>query len=154
MWGKFYNSGQSRSAIEGILVHHDMVNKFTNLLSEKVFETFVMDDPIKDSTNYGVVADRNQIINYDEIVQDAVSQGGIVTIGGHENSDDNDMGRFYEPTIIANCNPGMRIQMNQTFGPLVGIQAVDSPGEAARIINSQRYSLESYLFSTDPGTID
>ena len=44
--------------------------------------------------------------------------------------------------------------MKQTFGPVVGIQPVDSPGEAAKIINSQRYSLESYLFSTDPMTID
>ena len=44
--------------------------------------------------------------------------------------------------------------MNQTFGPVVGIQAVDSPGEAAKIINSQRYNLESYLFSEDPFTIE
>jgi acyl-CoA reductase-like NAD-dependent aldehyde dehydrogenase len=34
LWGAFYNSGQSRASIEGILVHKDMKNKFTNMLSE------------------------------------------------------------------------------------------------------------------------
>jgi len=63
------------------------------------------------------------------------------------------MGRFYEPTVIANVHQGMKCQMSQTFGPLVGIQAVDSPGEAARIINSHRYGLESYVFSVNEQTI-
>lgn len=136
MWGKFYNSGQSRSSIEGILVHHTMVNRFTNMLSEKVNETLFLDDPMLDETNYGVINDPTQILNYNEIVNDAVSQGGVVTIGGYENTDEQGLGRFYEPTIIAKCHSGMRLQMNQTFGPVVGIQAVDSPGEAAKIINS------------------
>jgi len=109
MWGKFYNSGQSRSSIEGILVHHTMVNRFTNMLSEKVNETLFLDDPMKDETNYGVINDPTQILNYNEIVNDAVSQGGVVTIGGYENTDEQGLGRFYEPTIIAKCHSGMRL---------------------------------------------
>ena len=76
---------------------------------------------MKDETNYGVVNDEEMILNFDDIVADAVSQGGAVTIGGYENSDDIGSGRFYEPTIIANCHSGMKLQMKQTFGPLLGI---------------------------------
>jgi succinate-semialdehyde dehydrogenase/glutarate-semialdehyde dehydrogenase len=63
------------------------------------------------------------------------------------------LGRFFEPTIIANVDMGMRIMMEQTFGPIVGISAVDSPGEAAKVMNSQKFGLESYIFSSDNTTI-
>ena len=55
MWGTFYNTGQSRSRIESILVHKDLVNKVTNQLSEMVLNTFKLDDPNKDSTNFGCI---------------------------------------------------------------------------------------------------
>lgn len=55
MWATFYNTGQSRSRIESILVHKDLVNKFTNMLSDKVFNTFKLDDPMKDTTNFGCI---------------------------------------------------------------------------------------------------
>lgn len=59
-----------------------------------------------------------------------------MTIGGYQNQDENNMGRFFEPTVVINTNSGMRLNYEQTFGPIVGIQQVDSPGEATRIINS------------------
>jgi acyl-CoA reductase-like NAD-dependent aldehyde dehydrogenase len=44
-----------------------------------------------------------------------------VTIGGYQAQDDHGMGRFYEPTVIANVHQGMRLMVNQTFGPIIGI---------------------------------
>jgi acyl-CoA reductase-like NAD-dependent aldehyde dehydrogenase len=48
----------------------------------------------------------------------------MVTCGGFSNTDENGMGRFYEPTVLANVHEGMRAQMDQTFGPIVGLQSV------------------------------
>ena len=59
----------------------------------------------------------------------------MVTCGGFSNTDEDGMGRFYEPTVIVNVNEGMRIQMHQTFGPIVGIQSVDNTDEVVSIIN-------------------
>jgi len=36
--------------------------------------------------------------------------GGSLIIGGNANTDENGLGRFFEPTIIANANNGMRAQ--------------------------------------------
>ena len=55
MWGVFYNSGQSRSSIESILVHQDLKNKFTNMLSEKVQSTFKLENPMNENSNYGPI---------------------------------------------------------------------------------------------------
>lgn len=154
MWGIFYNSGQSKSSVEGILVDEGIANKFINMLTERTNEVLKLADPRLDSTNFGCVRDAGYIQFYEDIVDDAQSQGGLVTLGGFANSDANNMGRFYEPTIIANTHAGMRCKMEQTFGPIVGIQRVDSPGEAAKIINTQRYGLESYVFTNENDTIE
>lgn len=45
------------------------------------------------------------------------------------------------------------MMMEQSFGPLVGIQTVDSPGEASKIINSQKYALESFIFTNNNDSI-
>ena len=41
-------------------------------------------------------------------MDDAQNQGGTVTVGGFKNTDENGMGRFYEPTVIANVHSGMK----------------------------------------------
>lgn len=82
MWGTFYNSGQSRSGIEAITVHQSLANKFTNLLSKKVHDTFFLDDPSHEHANYGPVFDFDNLLRLEEIVKDATNKGGIVTIGG------------------------------------------------------------------------
>lgn len=38
--------------------------------------------------------------------------GAICTIGGFSNSDDAGFGRFYEPTVFAKVDSGMRISMS------------------------------------------
>ena len=43
---------------------------------------------------------------------------------------------------------------DQCFGPIVGIQTVDSPGEASKIMNSNMYGQEAYIFTNDKTTID
>ena len=75
-------------------------------------------------------------MEFEEVVADAQGKGGIVTTGGFKNTCPDGLGRFFEPTIIADANMGMRLMMDQTFGPIIGIHAVDSPGEAAKIMNS------------------
>lgn len=76
MWGVFYNSGQSRTSIEGILVHKSHGNQFTNMLTEKVGETLVLQDPMKPECNFGCVNYIESIQFLDEQIQDAISQGG------------------------------------------------------------------------------
>jgi acyl-CoA reductase-like NAD-dependent aldehyde dehydrogenase len=64
-----------------------------------------------DTSNYGCINFPEAITFFDEFVRDAVANGGTVTIGGFKNTDSEGMGRFYEPTVIANVNPGMKISM-------------------------------------------
>lgn len=43
-----------------------------------------------------------------ELCDDAISMGASILVGGTPNSDSKGLGRFFEPTVIANSNNGMR----------------------------------------------
>jgi len=73
LWGAFYNSGQSRFSVASILVHESLAAKFTNLLSEAVYNTLVLGNPRKDSTNYGCTNLAESIPLFNEVVADAQS---------------------------------------------------------------------------------
>ena len=81
---------------------------------------------MKDEINIGPIAVAEQIEHLQDLVNDSVSMGGTLVIGGNPNTDDKGIGRFYEPTIIANSNNGMRLMSDQFFGPLVAIQEVEN----------------------------
>lgn len=70
------------------MVHESLVNQFTNHLSDQVFNTLVLKNPMDDSSNYGCITSINELERLDGIVQDAQKQGGIVTVGGFKNTDD------------------------------------------------------------------
>lgn len=100
-----------------------------------MYEVFKLEDPRLDSANLGCIPWAEAVMILEETVKDAQSQGGMCTIGGYRNTDETGNGRFFEPTIIANANCGMKLQMRQNFGPIVGVQSVDSTSEVSSIIN-------------------
>jgi acyl-CoA reductase-like NAD-dependent aldehyde dehydrogenase len=134
--GSYYNTGQSRNTIQRIYVHKDIGGDFINHFSKKVFEELKIGDPMKEDTNIGPMAVLDHIENLQELCQDSINMGGLVCVGGNANSDENGLGRFFEPTIIANANNGMRVQYEQFFGPIVTFQEVENEKQALELINS------------------
>jgi len=55
------------------------------MLSDLADQTLKLANPREESTNYGCVRDQDYMSFYDDVVADAQSQGGIVTIGGFQN---------------------------------------------------------------------
>lgn len=96
-------------------VYQDFVNKYT----KKAFEELKLGDPMDPTTNIGPIATIEGPEYLKEIVDDAISMEGSLLLGGNYNMDDKGLGRFFEPTIIANANNGMRVMSDQIFGPIV-----------------------------------
>lgn len=72
-----------------------------------------------ETTNIGPIATIEGAEFLKEIVNDAVQMQGSLLLGGNYNLDEKGLGRFFEPTIIANANNGMRVMSDQIFGPMV-----------------------------------
>jgi acyl-CoA reductase-like NAD-dependent aldehyde dehydrogenase len=58
-------------------------------------------------------------------------------------------GWFYRPTVLAGVKPGMRVEQEEIFGPVLSVIKVDSLDEAIRVNNDVRYGLSSSLYTRD-----
>jgi acyl-CoA reductase-like NAD-dependent aldehyde dehydrogenase len=89
------------------------------MFTKKAFESLKLGDPMDPSTNIGPIAMPEGPEILVDYCNDAVSMGGSLLLGGNMNTDDKGLGRFFEPTIIANSNNGMKAVQEQIFGPIV-----------------------------------
>jgi acyl-CoA reductase-like NAD-dependent aldehyde dehydrogenase len=80
-------------------------------------------------------------------VKEALSSGAkLVEGGGRENS-------VLEPTILSATRPGMKVQDEEIFGPVVVIEPYDDFEDALAMVNHSKYGLQAGLFTRDAGRI-
>ena len=78
-------------------------------------------------------------------VMDATEKGAEVILGGKKS----DLkGYFIQPTIVTNVNHSMKIMKEESFGPVIGIQKVNSDEEAIELMNDTEYGLTAAVFSS------
>lgn len=105
-------------------------------------------DPVEKDTVLGPVitgVHRDRIEGY---VASGRDEGGTVVVGG-ERPDVDGKGFFVEPTLIADCKPGMRVVQEEIFGPVIVVVPFDDEDEVVGIANSTDFGLYDYVFSTD-----
>lgn len=82
-------------------------------------------------------------------MKDAVAKGARQLTGKIGiTTDSHGKGRFYAPTLLADCNGSMEIMREESFGPIVGVEKVKSDEEAITKINDSNYGLTSAVFTS------
>ena len=143
--GVFYNNGQSCCSVERIYVHEGVYEEFlTHFLA--MTKALVVGDPQNEQTTIGAIT-RPQHLNFlNALVEDALKQGAKLEQGGKVIAGD---GCFFEPTVFTNVDHSMRLMKEETFGPVIGIQAVKGDEEAIGLMNDTTYGLTSSVFSAN-----
>lgn len=86
-----------------------------------------------------------------EHVDDAVKQGGKVLAGGKALPS---LGaNFFEPTVIADAHPQMKIFKEETFGPVAALFKFKSEKEVVGLANDTTMGLAGYFFSSNVNRI-
>ena len=62
-------------------------------------------------------------------------------------------GRFFEPTILANCNAGMKIAHEETFAPVAPLFRFETEEEVIRLANDADVGLAGYFYARDLGRV-
>ena len=106
-----------------------------------------MGDALDDKTDIGPLAAQRQQILLKEQVQDAIDKGATIVSGGKE--PENLQGAYYEPTIITDVTPDMRVWNEEVFGPVLPIVKFKTYEDAIEKANDTEYGLGATIFTED-----
>src|SRR5690606_2513425 len=107
---KFRNTGQTCVCANRIFVQDGVYDAFSKKLGEKVAEMKV-GNGLEDGVVQGPLIDTKAVEKVEEHIADALAKGAKVVTGGkrHEKG-----GQFFQPTVLANVTPAMRITREET----------------------------------------
>ena len=148
--GRFINCGQSCIASKRFFVVKDISQGFIEKFVQKT-EKLRIGDPLSEETDIGPLVSSDGLENINEIVSDAIDRGAELLTGGG-NGDGikiNDHGYFYKPTVLKNITPDMRIDKEETFGPVAPITIVENENEAIKYANDSQFGLGASIWTTD-----
>lgn len=98
------------------------------------------------STTQGPLVNKAAVDKVRQHVEDAVSKGGKIEIGGKDVEGD---GFFAAPTVISGATPDMIVANDETFGPLAPVFEFEDEAEALKLANDTEFGLAGYFFSRD-----
>jgi len=144
--GAFYNNGQSCCAVERIYVHQRISAEFVQALVAEV-QGFVLGDPLDEATYIGALTrGEAQVTLLQTQIADALAQGARLECGGHRLDGP---GSFFAPTVLSQVNHSMRLMSEESFGPIIGVQAVADDAEAVALMNDTEYGLTAAVYTPD-----
>jgi acyl-CoA reductase-like NAD-dependent aldehyde dehydrogenase len=143
--GAMYNTGQSCCSVERIYVHEKIHDAFVAAFVETV-KGFKTGDPMREDTYIGAITRAAQLDVLDAQIADAKAKGATLHVGGQRLPGP---GNWYAPTVFGNVNHAMELMKEESFGPVIGIQKVDSDDEAVRLMNDTRYGLTAGVYTPD-----
>jgi acyl-CoA reductase-like NAD-dependent aldehyde dehydrogenase len=147
--GAYYNAGQSCCGVERIYVHASLYDKFVEGALAEV-RKYRLGDPFEATTSMGPMAQPEAPQKLEAQTEEARAKGGRVLTGGKAIRDMGGRGRFFDPCLIADANHSMNgLMVEESFGPIVGVQKVADDDEAIRLMNDSPYGLTAAIWTRD-----
>jgi acyl-CoA reductase-like NAD-dependent aldehyde dehydrogenase len=144
--GAMYNTGQSCCSVERIYVQRAIFDDFVAAFVKEV-QGFKVGDPTDESSYIGPLTRAAQVKTLQMQVADAQAKGAKVLTGGH--ALELPGGHWFAPTVLVNVNHDMAVMREESFGPIIGIQAVADDAEAVRLMNDTDYGLTAGVYTRD-----
>jgi succinate-semialdehyde dehydrogenase/glutarate-semialdehyde dehydrogenase len=141
------NNGQSCIAAKRFIVHEAVYEEFERLFVAEMAAKKV-GDPMDEATDIGPLANAQQLEEVEELVADAVAKGARVLCGGAAAGGP---GYYYPPTVLAGITEGMRVHLEEVFGPVATIYSVPSIDAAIDLANVTVFGLGANAWTQDEG---
>jgi acyl-CoA reductase-like NAD-dependent aldehyde dehydrogenase len=148
-FGSFRNSGQICSSTERILVDRRLHDDFVAGLVEEAGKVR-LGSPFDEDTTMGPVATEPTAAKMDEHLADAVDRGAEIVVGGARGNGFPTR-LYYLPTVIDGVRPGMKLDTEETFGPVAPVMTFSDEQEALAWANACPLGLNGSVFTRDIG---
>lgn len=146
---KFRNCGQTCVCTNRIYVQSGIADEFTAKLKTAIQVLKVGDGFDKDVT-IGPLVNETAVGAMQELMKDATSKGANILVGGNAH----DLGHcFFEPTLVTDIKPDMRMAKEEIFGPIAAVQIFETEDEAIERANDTDFGLAAYFATRDIGRV-
>lgn len=140
--GAFANSGQVCISVQRIYVHRKVWNRFVDKFVEATKKQ-VVGDPVDPKSDVGPMISELEAERAKSWVEEAVDAGARVLVGGTRK------GALFEPTVLVNVKPDMKVMQDEVFAPVVSLIPFEDFEEAVAEVNHSRYGLQAGVFTKD-----
>ena len=144
---KYRNTGQTCVCANRLLVQDGVYDAFAAKLVAAV--TRLRPAPgLEPGATQGPLIDDRAVAKVEEHIADALARGARVVTGGrrHERGS-----RFFEPTVLVDVSPAMRLAREETFGPVAPLFRFTTEQDAIALANDTEFGLAAYCYSRDLG---
>jgi acyl-CoA reductase-like NAD-dependent aldehyde dehydrogenase len=149
VWGAFAYTGQLCISVERVYVEEPVYDEFVTKVVAKTAQLRQgMDSEHDFSCDVGSMTTAQQLAIVSSHVDDAVSKGARVLVGG-TSSDPTTEGMFYQPTVLVDVDHDMKCMSEETFGPTLPVMKVRDAAEAIEKANDSGLGLSGSVWTRD-----
>jgi alpha-ketoglutaric semialdehyde dehydrogenase len=149
LWGAFGTTGQRCTATSRLILQSGIHDEFLSQLVDRA-RAMKLGDGRKKGTDVGPLIHENSRANVERYIDIGQADGADLLCGGRRTDGKGlEHGFFFEPTIFARVEQGMRIEQEEIFGPVLSVVRVSDAEQAFRVNNGVKYGLSSSLYTRD-----
>lgn len=142
---KVRNAGQVCISPTRFYIHEDIYEPFKDAFIN-VLANVNVGNGLEAETEMGPLAHERRLAAMDNFVQDALSHGGRLELGGSQSEG---TGYFYGPTVLADVPDHAMIMTEEPFGPIAPLTRFSDTTEVLKRANSLPFGLASYAFTNN-----
>ena len=143
MLSKYRNAGQTCVCANRLLVQEGVYDAFAEKLGRAV-AALKVGNGLEAGVTQGPLIDDAAIAKVEELLGDATAKGARIVCGGKRHGLG---GTYFEPTIIADVTPRMRVAREEIFGPVAPLFRFRDEAEAIAMANDTEYGLAAYFYA-------
>jgi acyl-CoA reductase-like NAD-dependent aldehyde dehydrogenase len=133
-------AGQSCISVQNIYVARGVYEAFLETMVPRV-KQLKLGDPLDPRTDVGTLIDEGAAKRVEQWAGEAVSQGARLLCGGKRH------GAAYEPTVLADVRPAMKVVCEEVFGPVATVQPYDELEPLFDRVSAEPYGLHAGIFT-------
>jgi glyceraldehyde-3-phosphate dehydrogenase (NADP+) len=142
LMGAFSFSGQICIHAQRFIVHSSLYSAFVREI-QQLTELLIPGNPLHEPTEISHMIDEANAKRVENWVNEAIRSGARLVCGGKRN------GSYFEPTILENCDPTMKVYAEEIFGPVICINVFNTIEEAIEQANNTRFGLQCGVFTNN-----
>ena len=136
----YVNAGQTCISTQRVLALNEVYGDLLDALKPKV-AAIRAGNQFDEGVKMGPMIREKDAQRVGQWVEEAVGAGAKLLCGGQRS------GSLFQPTLVADVKPQMRISCDELFGPAVAVTRTSSLDEAIALANDTNYGLSAGIFT-------